>query len=365
MYNIFDPKLGHETAIVNKKVIKFEHVRQTLHRSLGDVIAYYQRANYRVSQEHIVYDILKMLRISTKRELNDYVRVAREKTPLIAKRLKLIHPTNENAVGVNGTFYNSTVSEYLIATEEEFNIQLAWRNWKSIAAIKVHSHPYNDISMALCDGNYPTYGITDGYAIMTINLSLLALQYRAFCEELYSAGTTITSSHTRSFIQRYVVTNMLKRHVEIALINRTMCGYVGDPIHDFTKLHPIYVPDYDRRTNDVVAIRSEIMLAGSYRVDVLFRMFDCIWFEDWTQVIKLPDMPPTRPVKWVMVLNYMRYLEFYLKGLARNNNSLQQDAFNKIRLQLKSLSVERGMPTHMAGSVYASIENVKQLLQPV
>lgn len=365
MYNIFDPRLGHDTAIANKKVVKFKHVKTTLHRSLGDVIAYYQRANFRVPQEHLLYALIKLLRVSTARELNDYVRVTKEKTPLIAKRLKLIHPTNESPVAVTGTFYNKYISEYLIATDEEFNIQLAWRNWKSVAAVKIHSHPFNDLSMALCDGEYPGYGITDGYAIMTINISLLALQYRAFCEELYNAGIPVGSSQIRSFIHRYVITNMLKRHVEIALINRTMLGYLKEPLAPFMKRHPIYVPDYDIRTDEVVALRAEIMSNYSTRVDVLYRTFDCVWFNNWTEVIKLPDMPPTRFVKWVIVLNYMRYLEYYLKGLVHNNNKLQQDIYNKVKQQLNALSVARGMPSHVAGSVHSTIENVKLLLDCV
>lgn len=365
MYNIFDPKLGPDTAFANKKVIKFKHVKDTLHRSLGDVIAYYQRSNFRVSQEHVIYDMIKLLRVSTKRELNDYVRVAREKTPLIAKRLKLIHPTNESPVSVTGTFYNMYISEYLIATDNEFNIQLAWRNWKSISAVKVHSHPFNDMSMALCDGNYPTNGITDGYAVLTVNVALLALQYRAYCEELYGNNIPIGPSQIRIFIHRYVITNMLKRHVEIALINRTLSGAVQEPLMPFSKLHPIYVPDYDRRTDEVVTLRSEIINSTPMRLDILYRMFDCIWFENWLEVVKLPDMPPTRPVKWVIVLSYMRYLEFYLKGLVQVRGNLPRDVYNKVNHQIKALSVDRGMPSHVASSVHHVIENVKLLLQSV
>ena len=361
MYNIFDPKLGHGHPIPIKKVIKFNHVKQTLNHSLGDVIAYYQRANFRVEEEHLIHRLIKMLRISTARELNDYVRVAREKTPLIAKRLKLIHATNHSHASVDGTFYNKYITEYLIATDEEFNVQMAWRNWKSLAAVKVHSHPYNDLSMGLCDGSYPATP-ADGYAVLTINIALLALQYRAFCEEMYDTETGIGTSQIRSFIHRYVITNMLKRHVEIALINRTMCAYAELPRMPFRKIHPIYVVDYDRRTDDVVDIRTDIMLNYSMPITVLYRTFDCIWFENWLQVIKLPDMPPTRPVKWAITLNYLRYIEYYLMGLTRNNNQLDVDVRNKIIRQLKALSVARGMPPDINASAHRSLQNIDQLL---
>jgi hypothetical protein len=178
MYQLFkDYQLNRNTKL---DVADFLHVRKTLLREMSRISIYYNTSNFVVDNDHLINQLLLNLNVSTSRDLESYVRVCSHETERLARTFKLVHPVVSQPKSHYGTFYNADTREFIILHSNEFDYNKAYKQWRKLVPIKVHSHSFTDISGAPIDGTYKNSLGESGHAVISINLPMLALQHRAW-----------------------------------------------------------------------------------------------------------------------------------------------------------------------------------------
>lgn len=333
MYQLFkDPQINRNTKIDSAD---FTYVKKTLLREISRIKEYYSSANFIVQNTHIVNQLLIHLNVSINRDLESYVRVCGDETERLARAFKLIHPVVSNPQARQGTFYNDSTKEFIILHADEFDYNTAYRKWRKLVPIKVRTHNFTDIHGSPLDGTYANSLNENGYAVISINLPMLALQHRAWREEVRSREDVKTQ--TINFIYQYPLTNMIYRHMELALINRTIAKYNGLPVASKVKSHPIATINLDNRVDSLIESRVDYIKAGQYKFDQLFNMFSCLTCDNWFDVIRPMDVAPVRSVKWVLELQILRYFKFFLQVRKDSNGSYNSREVTRALRDIRNL----------------------------
>lgn len=359
MYQLFkDYQLNRNTKI---DVPDFLFVRKTLLREMTRISTYYNRSNFVVESDHLINQLLINLNVSTARDLESYVRTCGHETERLARVFRLVHPTVSQPRAYHGTFYNSNTKEFIILHSNEFDYNKAYKQWRKLVPIKVHSHSFTDIHGAPIDGQYRNSLNESGHAVISINLPMLALQHRAWREQVRAHEEVKTQ--TVNFIYQYPLTNMIYRHMEIAVINRMINKYNNKPVAEKHKAHPIATINLDERMDHVLDKRINHLRSSQYKFDQLFTMFNCLIRPDWMTALRPIDIAPVRSVKWVLELQVLSYFEFFLQlrkdsGASYNNREVSR-AWRDIRnLENDTASFQASFP-----DVNTKMMNIKTLIE--
>lgn len=357
MYTLFDIAPSDKRYGVN--IPKFTYVKKVLQYETQKVYDYHHFYKHYVKPNHLLAKLLFNLNVSYDRDIYSFVSAVQDRTERLAKVYKLIHPTNQNAERHQGIFYNQSVNEYLIANDEPFNIAKAWELWENVVAVKIHAHHYSDVSLGIPNSKYPL-DTGAGNAVISINVALLALQYRAWRYHLKQK-----MEHREAipiFLYNYVFVNMLKRHVEICVINRTINTIMNRPVSPFSRLHPLFVYDMTTKLDEVIALRAQVLTERKADFKQLFLMFDPVFFSSWAAVLKLPNMAPTRNTRWVYLLSYLPYLHFYLTIISTQDARLDRHLAQQIKRHIGYMENTKEIPLITDEITHERLTEVKQLL---
>lgn len=333
MYNLFSTYDLDRSGTIDAP--NFVNARQAVNNEVDRIVSYYRNSNFVVSPSHLICQILKHLNVSLQRDLASYTMICYDEVERLSKMFKLIHPDVPNPDIRHGLFYNSSTPEYIVADESLFDYSKAYERWKTISPIKVHYHCFTDLNAPLLNGSYKNPVQEKGYAVISINIPLLAIQYRAWLEKGSKEAGFI--NRVENFVLRYPLLNTVYRHMEIAMMNRTIHTYLGLPVGKYFRLHPINVVDVTRIVDNSLQSRKHILENGRLRLRELFNSFDGLRKTCWLQFIKPPLVAKTRNTKWVIELQYIRLTLFWLK-YAKANNIYFND--NQLKRDLKNLETD-------------------------
>lgn len=358
MYTLFD--INKADARRNINIPSFKHVKTVIGDQTSKVQDYHRFYNNHIPSNHLLMRLLYSLNVSLERDLYSYVDAARERTDKLAKSFKLVHPTNTTVETYNGTFYNNNTAEYIIASDESFNISLAWDKWESIVPVKIHSHPFTDMSIGIPNGKYPPQ-LTKGAAVISINIAMLALQYKAWVH--HKQNRKDVSLSLQSFVYNFVITNMIKRHTEIALINRATAFCTEQPISEFTRQHPLYIVDYTEKVDGVMILFDRYLEKRKVDFTQLFVVYPTLYFDTWAQVLRLPKIAPTRNSRWIFLLSYLPYIEFYLRVIKKQDSRLDREVMMQLKRHIKYMDNTSSIPTNLDMYTNIKLQEVKNLLE--
>lgn len=334
MYQLFKtPPLGRNTKNDSPQ---FDNLKINLNIELVKIMDYYRLSNYQCPNTHILNQLLLNLNVSFDRENSDFVDKVSSETERLARVFNLIHPVVPNPELRNSNFYNDAVNEFIVLVDNPFNISRAYRHWEKVTPVKVHYHPFTDVNMSIPNGNYTNDLSEKGYCVISINLPMLALQYKAWIDKVRSKEEI--KSQATLFLMRYPILNMLPRHMELALINRTIASYNEARMTKFTRQHPIAVINFEERIDKVINYRVESLKSNDYKFDEMFNVFRSYWKGSWFDILKPINIPPVRHVKWLLELAAIPYIYFFYKHRKDRNGSYNQNELNMILRDIKNLN---------------------------
>lgn len=333
MYRLFTKPMSTNTSKIDHPL--FLEIRKNIRAEVDKTVIYYRNSNITVSITHLCCQILKLLNVSMKRDLDSFVYGCYEETERIAKVLSLIHHDVPNPEPRDGLFYSKGITEFIVADESFFNHDLAYDKWDKLSPIKIYYHPFSDVNFPIPYGNYKNPIKERGYAIIGINIPMLALQYRAWFKNKDKIGDNL--DRMESFILRYPIVNCIYRHVEIALFNRLMKKYNQEPVAKFYRLHPFNVVDYTRQVDTVLDGRVEILKKRKLSFNELFTMFNTVYGKDWRHLANIPHILQVRNTKWVLDLQVLNMLSFWLQLNKAGNVLENKQMTNTILRHLQSL----------------------------
>lgn len=317
----------------------FNYVRNLIRTDIQKFVNHYQTAPRFVNSGHLLVSLLNSLGSSFSRDDMSFVYHARDEGLNIANMLGLTTATNYGRIRANGIFYNKDVKEIIIAHETDFDIEEAKQNWRSLESVKVIHHPFTDLSMQRCNGNYQSE--EKGYAVIAINIPMLALQFKQWSIENSEKQLRLRVGH---FVSMYVITNMIYTHYDLAYLNRIRHRMQDLPVSKAVKTHPFYITD-----PTILIDNSIVELMDLFNKRRNFDWYDCAFN---TKLISNPnvfglmhwlDVIPNRQILWAVTVSYLRYWDYFLRATqdSQTNNFFKQ----KLKLEIRSIRNDKLLDT--------------------
>ncbi len=287
----------------------YEYVRGAYLRQLLDLQDYYANRVYAVRNQHFLVQLLTQIDTPLEYDDEHYVEVTRTRAPYLAKAFRM---SSELSAGVvhDGVFYGRGNDEIILAVDEYFDIDEARRNWKQICAVRSLYHPRSDLRFMLANGKRSSD--ETGLYVISVNIALLALQWRAFLKEqaVRAAMQNVSVLGATHFVHMHVLPNMFFRYADLSVLERARRLLYGEEMTRVYFKHPIPVLNYEERVdallNDVLGRYANTRTRYEVMLQALFGIGDV----DASKYLMLPDIAMTRQVKWVLWVSRLPVMEF-------------------------------------------------------
>lgn len=303
----------------------WRHIKDGLTRNYSTVMNYYNNRVMAVRSNHLLIRLLTGLGVSYSHHIERYHQIVEAKSLSYSMGFKLTSSLYRGALFKN-VFYGENVTEVLMATDEVFNPYEAYDNWKTLKPVKCVYHNRSDLDLLLPNGK--TSGTEEGLAVISINIPMLAIQFRAFLEETYKyfLEDNALLSPASHFIHMYVLPGMLESQLDIALFNRAYNISIGRPMTQATKQHPFYITDYSVEVDKHYTKIVDYLKTNDKDFKSVFETLQA-FSGNFNEILRLPEIASTRQVAWTEVISRLNCIDFLTsvtqdKGWRRNAASM-------------------------------------------
>lgn len=330
----------------------FAQVKQALVKNLEDLSAYYSNHNYNVPNEHLIVKMLLSLSSSMDKSNVDYVNSVYDLLARICPHFKITSPTSYGVIHDKGQFYNLETSEIYISDERIFDISSAAANWTKLRPIRILYHPFTDTGIGRLNGKYETQ--ETGYVVISINIPMLALQYKMWVENERDFNGSV-AGRTHQFVSKYPITNMMYSHLDWVLFNRMNAIYFGDELAPYTHEHPIKLLDVTDKLDDVLSKELAVLLRKPMSFDEMANGIPMITSKNLRSLARPPHGAVTRQYKWAVAMARLPLLRFMV-NVAKESNATQNRSYtNRLRTQLNVLKQDKGLENILPSDFYTEL----------
>lgn len=317
---------------------EFSYLRDGLKRELRKFEQYYRRNAMVVRSSHLIVQMLQSLHVTPHYDPDTYVNIASDQVIPLAKMFKLTTPSTVGKLH-SGVFYGSDVKEAIILTNTPLPLNTQYDAWQSLAAVTVVDHPYDSLGMWIPDGLKEIEG--EGYAVIEINLPILALQYNLWRGWRQMDLVEDTAPAITQFVHRFVLPNMMRSHLDIAIINRTITHFKGELYSGEYPSHPFHVTKYDRQFDRLIEDQLQRLRKRRLSFPQLLMAIPTVTLNSAMTSLKLPKVAKTRQVDWALTLSRLRHLAWLLQMGKETDNYTNGQWTNKIRRGIRQLMNDR------------------------
>jgi hypothetical protein len=351
MINIFYSKPPIIPAII--KTSNWDYVRTILQCNISEVINYY-RSNIRsVKSNHLLARLLDTISLDKDMDIDRYYLNIDELSYRLAVTFGFTSPISKGNL-FTGVFYGANNPEYVLSVNDYFDIHYANEHWEDIEAVKVITHPKNDLLYMLPNGHM--YNSEIDLTVVSINIPLLAIQYRAFyLNELNKKTDSVRGMN--QFIGGYVIPNMLKSQSEIVILNRLYNKINDIPTNDLSNVkHPFALINntylLDKELDKVIYNIQKV----STDYNTIYSNIPSIYNENIYDTLLLPNMASTRQVYWLLLLSRLKAMDLLFTITGKKVLNKNQNIINELVQDLKSSSGISFMKEIIPFNVYELVE---------
>lgn len=265
---------------------------------------------------------------------------------------------------LSGICYGDDVKEVWLAVTDSFDLSEARKQWEELMPIRVMSHPYNDFTLPYLDGTGE--GLKGGgWAVLEVNVPMLAFQYKCWWET-YVKNAPDSPPGLNLFFNRYPLANLLRSHLDITLLNRTMTMDMEGEIETQTDPNPFYVNFQQAGQSDRMILQA---LTFMQRTNFSFDdWLDCIPqacapnVHEW---LALPDMPFTTQVEWAYFVARLNVMGWLLAHNAKLDSAYNNLYVVNIRHWVQRMRNGRFFHQGLRGTDFDAIEAIiNQTIDP-
>lgn len=328
MYRLFStPTRGTGKRIAPPRFLDVE--RKTLF-DIERITEHYRRNSFAARGDHLLIRLMDTMNVPMHYDDDRFYSVASARTYNVANVLGLTSSINPGEWR-SGVFYHGCQELILVYNGMDRPGELL-KVWEDLEPVRVLEHPVTNMHYMLPNG--VKHNTETGLAVISIDVPMLLLQYRAFLNHqrtLRDQGLEATLD-SRHFLYRYVFPNMLKSQTDLVLFNRMMNLHYGAPMGDSTRRHRFHLSDYTGlldRAYDPVLDRIE-QTKMSYP-DVLAQIPSI--YRD--HPLQMPDIAETRQVWWALFLTRVRQMRFLWDVGGPALRHYNQAYINELQIDLK------------------------------
>ena len=328
---------------------EWNYIKEGLLRNLDTVKNYYKSRVFTVKSNHFLARIINSINVPHSLNIERFYDNVDSKADAFSMAMKMTSSIYKGSL-FTGIFYGSNNTEILISNSESFNPYWVHDNWKDVCAVKPLMHPRSDLDLLLPNGK--DTGSETGLSVISINIPMLIVQYRAFVIDQMnknSGDSLLTVGH---FIHMYVLPNMLDAHLDIALFNRINNLSLGAPLGESKRKHPFALPNYNYTVNSVHEQILHDMKSRKMEYEMVLRTIPMVKFETLDKVMLLPDIAQTRQVIWALILARLDALDFMIRTGGVESLTINRATINYFVKFFRMINVDKTLQSYLPYGLY-------------
>ena len=311
-------------------------------------LEFFRPANHSVPSNHLLVRLLQSITVPFDTGMFSFIGRVQDVALDLSQALKLTTSQSPGQTTRN-VFFPDNVEEIIIANIDDFDVLDAEGHWMELMPIKVLTHPIASVDFPRLWGiEEPSTG---GVAVISINVPMLAFQYRQFCKaEEFMA---VEVKHTlQQFLTAYPLANMVPSFVNVGYFN-----ILNNYFMNGTMDNVLFKKTYARLDRSDLTFKA---VAHAYRFIedhhwTAMQLIDAIRLpldnKTLYDALQLPNVLFTRQVIWSLVIARIPYIKF----LVNINDQFGLSGFdslrNKIKMDLRVYANEKGMVGAASGDL--------------
>lgn len=343
MYDLFDTPL--DGSIRRITYPNYEYVLKRQKGNLDKVIYFYRNQNHAVKSSHFLVRLLQSIPSGNGMELREYVDRIGDYTRDFASSFGMSSPTSYGRTYEQGVIIGEGNEEVLIASNERFSPTVFKSKWEDAEPIVFLAHAKSDLSLNPLWGE--DYSDEKGFAVIKVNVPMLAAQYRLWKARELEMNPDDPKS-IMQFIFAYPLTNALKSFQEIAYFNRFYNLFNAKKNSPKVDNHPFYLVDYSDRIDKGMGILLDRYLNRRIPFREVLEGFPGISNEFLMEALETPKMAQTRQVTWGLNLAKVKVISLFLLWNSRSNSRSNRQLMNQLRRSIKRLKSDKMMNVAMS-----------------
>lgn len=314
---------------------RWEFIRTGLKINIERAQTYARIYPQAVQSQHFLIRLLMSLGVPMSLATNRYYDTVDTRSKGLSMHMKMTSPYYRGTVH-EGVFYGEGSTEVLLLDEDYFDFQWVHNNWEKAVPIKVLLHPKSDLNMLMPMGK--AYSEEKGLAVISINIAMLAVMYRAFTLQ----QTRVKDSRSPyQFLGSYVIPNMLDSHVDWAIFNRIYRQAFGleKPSAPIRRT-PFFMPSYESYVDDAVRYTVEILSEQHLNLYATMHGMPAVSVFDMAGVFQTPDVYPTVQNAWALFAARSRVLRLLIKLCEKTVAATDRNRLNLVRIAYNRNNVQ-------------------------
>lgn len=331
MYTVFNLLEGVNSPVMYPQ--NWNTVREVLKGNLQRTIRYYRRNPTAVESDHLLVRTLQSITVPQSLELDRYYWNVDSMAMNHSMALGMTSSISAGHV-FDGVFFGKGSREIVIAHDTGFDFNNIAANWENATPVKVLRHASTDLGIPIPDGSVST----PGFAVILINIPMLAVQYREFRrrEQLITAISEDSQRTLMHFIRMYVLPNMLFSILDTTLFNRIHNLSRGIENDKQGRWHSFHLNDYTSKVDDVHQTILSNLSNVTRNFTGISRNVPLVTKKDLDELMTFPDMVPTNQVIWGLVIGSLPPIDFIARVSGDTMRAKNQNVINQIRRALQS-----------------------------
>lgn len=337
MYELLSsPTLNGSGGLV---IPQWRRIQDGLERNIARVQDFYRNNPRGLAGGHFLTKLLRSLNISHQMEDDIFVWKVTDFADDISRTLKMTSAVSRGRLFEQGVFYGPHVGEAIVATTDPFDVDAAVADWQNLQPIRVLAHPFCDFDMALPNGR--THSRGTGLAVITVNIPMLALQYKVWRRWERSVNHDSPQSYMQ-FLHALPIPNMLHTHVNISILNRIMNQFFEGEVPKADPAHSFYLTNWGPEVDGVAQVYLEHMSKRNARFDTMIELMPCLG-QSMHDTLRLPKQAYTLQLQWAIVVARLVLATFLVQFNAEFENSANRHGLNYLKRYLRLIEGSRGL----------------------
>ncbi len=298
MQTLFNQNPSSQRGVVISP--QWSQARSGLSRNLQHALSYYHSRLIGTRSNHLLVRLLNSMRVNLNAPLERYYELIDNGAPYMAMGLKMTNSIHQGVLH-DGVFYGNGVKEIIIGHTEPFDVYGVTADWKNATPVKILDHCKSDLDIHIPNG--VAYSKESGYAVIAVNITMLAIMWRCF---LLEQQAVIQRGHTPKttpmFVHAYVLGNALPSHLDVALINRMINNVAGVRPVKPERRNPFTLGDHSMQVDKVFSQVAEHIQTTNMSMHDMLCNIPMVTASNGAEAMQLPSLAPTRQYAWSEVV---------------------------------------------------------------
>lgn len=256
---------------------------------------------------------------------------------------------------VKNKLYKQSGFEVGIAHSTPLVAEDAYRKWRTLEPLKIITHHCSDVNpkaLQLAD-----YNDALPYVVYTLDVPMLMLQFKAWFDlETLNYKKTGSRKNLQNFVKMFPLTNAVKSHVDIALIELLYRVALNEDIkksNDNTDKNDLGV--FVNNTNSTLGQFVKLAVTALHKTPMSFNAIiqNCPTLSgNGFTAMRMPPIAPLGQSAWPLSLAALRFWRILFALSKENSRSINRPIIDKIKREFRIFNTERYWKNHLPTSTF-------------